>query len=59
MLILKKSSCFIFLFLFNQISFSQETRSYLDKGDFTLGLRTTTSIFEHDKVPALGTGRTI
>lgn len=56
MLILKKSSCFIFLFLFSQISFSQEIRSYLDKGDFTLGLRTTTSIFEHDKVPALGTG---
>ena len=30
--------------------------AYTDKGQFSLGLRTTTSVFGHDPVPGLGTG---
>lgn len=35
---------------------AQEVGSYLNKGDFTLGVRTTTSLFGHDGVAGLGTG---
>jgi hypothetical protein len=35
---------------------SQEISPYLEKGDLSLGLRTTTSLFGHDDVPGLGTG---
>lgn len=35
---------------------SQELNPYLEKGDLSIGLRTTTSLFGHDEVPGLGTG---
>ncbi len=35
---------------------SQEINPYLEKGNLSLGLRTTTSLFGHDKVQGLGTG---
>ncbi|MFT5819857.1 MAG: opacity protein-like surface antigen [Crocinitomix sp.] len=35
---------------------TQELNPYLEKGDLSLGLRTTTSLFGHDEVPGLGTG---
>lgn len=47
------------LTLFFGLSFngmSQELNPYLEKGDLSLGLRSTTSLFGHDKVPGLGTG---
>lgn len=31
-------------------------KEYLEKGQFSLGLRTTTSVFGHDPVPGLGVG---
>jgi hypothetical protein len=34
----------------------QDENSLLEKGHFSLGLRTTTSLFGHDQVPGLGTG---
>lgn len=36
--------------------FAQEETNYLNKGDFSLGVRTTTSLFGHDKVNGLGSG---
>jgi hypothetical protein len=35
---------------------SQEKNNYLEKGQLSLGLRTTTSVFGHDPVPGLGVG---
>lgn len=35
---------------------AQEVNPFIEKGDFSLGLRTTTSLFGHDNVPGLGTG---
>jgi hypothetical protein len=35
---------------------AQEKVPYLDKGNFTLGVRTTASLFDHDGVPGLGAG---
>jgi hypothetical protein len=35
---------------------SQEKTNYTEKGQFSLGLRTTTSVFGHDPVPGLGVG---
>ncbi|MCB9224551.1 MAG: hypothetical protein H6582_10270 [Crocinitomicaceae bacterium] len=31
-------------------------KSYLDKGQFSFGMRTTTSLFGHDNIPGLGVG---
>lgn len=36
--------------------FSQGTESFLQKGNLTFGLRSTNSVFSHDRVPGLGTG---
>jgi hypothetical protein len=50
---------FTLLTLFFGLTFngmSQELNPYLEKGDLSLGLRSTTSLFGHDKVPGLGTG---
>lgn len=33
-----------------------EKKEYLEKGQFSLGMRTTTSVFGHDGVPGLGIG---
>lgn len=39
------------------LMWGQETKtSYTDQGQFSLGLRTTTSVFGHDPVPGLGVG---
>lgn len=35
---------------------AQINNPYLNKGDLTLGVRTTASVFGHDDVPGLGTG---
>jgi opacity protein-like surface antigen len=35
---------------------SQEKTTYTEKGQLSLGLRTTTSVFGHDPVPGLGVG---
>lgn len=35
---------------------SQEKTNYLEKGQLSVGLRTTTSVFGHDPVPGLGVG---
>lgn len=37
-------------------AFDQDKNSYVEKGQFSLGLRTTTSVFGHDNVPGLGVG---
>ncbi|MDA7803140.1 hypothetical protein N8987_01015 [Crocinitomix sp.] len=47
------SVLFVFTLL---VGHSQEESNYLDKGNLTLGLRTTTSLFGHDNIPGLGTG---
>ena len=33
-----------------------EKKSYLEKGQFSVGMRTTTSLFGHDNIPGLGVG---
>jgi hypothetical protein len=38
------------------LGWSQEKTNYTEKGQFSLGLRTTTSVFGHDPVPGLGVG---
>jgi hypothetical protein len=48
----------IFCLMF--ISFGQDEgespKKYLDKGQFSFGMRTTTSLFGHDNIPGLGVG---
>lgn len=38
------------------ISRSQDDGKFMEKGQFSLGMRTTTSVFGHDPVPGLGVG---
>ena len=33
-----------------------DKKQYLEKGQFSVGMRTTTSLFGHDKIPGLGVG---
>lgn len=46
--------CF-FILLSSTKSFGQNDQ-YLEKGHLTLGVRTTTSLFDHDNIPGLGSG---
>ena len=54
--IMRKLVLFTLIFGLSYIGKSQELNPYLEKGDLSLGLRTTTSLFGHDEVPGLGTG---
>lgn len=47
---------FLFVGFVAQKTTAQIEATYLDKGHFSLGLRTTTSLFGNDNVPGLGTG---
>jgi len=52
-----KQLLFIFLLTLATIGNGQEEKKeYLEKGQFSLGMRTTTSVFGHDGVPGLGVG---
>lgn len=51
-----KPILFTLLYLASFTGIAQERGPYFNKGDFTLGVRTTTSLFGHDEVPGLGTG---
>lgn len=44
------------LFFLTITNWSQSEISYAEKGQFSVGLRTTTSVFGHDPVPGLGVG---
>ncbi len=46
----------IMLLCVSAFVWSQEKKNYTEKGQFSLGLRTTTSVFGHDPVPGLGVG---
>lgn len=46
----------ILVFLVSTVGIAQTDTNYLEKGHFTLGVRTTTSLFGHDQVSGLGTG---
>lgn len=46
----------IILVAFSQFVWLQENTNYLEKGQLSVGLRTTTSVFGHDPVPGLGIG---
>ncbi|MBK6951678.1 MAG: hypothetical protein IPO32_00965 [Crocinitomicaceae bacterium] len=46
----------IMLLSASALVWSQEKTNYTEKGQFSLGLRTTTSVFGHDPVPGLGVG---
>lgn len=39
-----------------KIGNKKTTSNYIEKGQFSLGMRTTTSLFGHDKIPGLGVG---
>lgn len=47
---------FVNLFLLSFINWSQSENGFAEKGQLSLGLRTTTSVFGHDPVPGLGVG---
>ena len=52
---------FLFVLIMTTNSFTQtretkEIKSFLQKGQFSLGMRTSTSFFGHDKIPAMGVG---
>lgn len=47
---------FILTFFSSSLGLAQTDTNYLEKGHFSLGVRTTTSLFGHDKVSGLGTG---
>ncbi len=53
---MRKLLLFTLIFGCSYSGISQELNPYLEKGDLSLGLRTTTSLFGHDEVPGLGTG---
>jgi len=53
---LKKRFLFFVLFSLFFTSKAQEINPYLQKGNLSLGLRTTASLFGHDQVPGLGSG---
>lgn len=39
-----------------KIGGKKSTENYIEKGQFSMGMRTTTSLFGHDKIPGLGVG---
>ncbi|MBI3136253.1 MAG: hypothetical protein HYZ14_16380 [Bacteroidetes bacterium] len=58
-----KKTVFLTLFCCSQMAWLQDLpaepagkKEYLEQGQFSLGLRTTTSVFGHDPVPGLGVG---
>lgn len=56
---MKRIAFTFFLGCWALVSFSQDEKvelNYLEKGQFSVGMRTTTSLFGHDKTPGLGVG---
>lgn len=54
---MKRNQLILCLFLMTSpLVWSQEKKNYLEKGQFSLGMRTSTSVFDHDPVPGLGVG---
>ncbi len=48
--------CIILSLCVSTLSLAQTDKSYIEKGQFSLGVRSTTSLFGHDDVEGLGSG---
>lgn len=53
---MKKFLLGVGLFCLTTIAYAQDTNPFLNKGEVSLGLRTTSSLFGHNEVLGLGTG---
>ena len=51
-----KKLLFLTLLCGSQMAWLQEKKEYMEQGQFSLGMRTTTSVFGHDPVSGLGVG---
>lgn len=51
-----KKVTFLLLLASSTLAWQQDKKEYLESGQFSLGLRTTTSVFGHDDVLGLGVG---